>query len=374
MSSELFKKYNSRIAKEGVLKALLCGLSIGFSALILCGGLSWFFGFKEGLWVSLALLVVCTAAATPLFYYFKFRPTAKAIAKRVDELGLEERVLTMSELENDTSYIAMKQREDTVKALGTVNHMLIKIAVSVSLVVAIAVTGFVGFGMMTVDSLHYAGVIPSGMQLLSKEAVLRSYTLSSQVASGCEGYIAYYPEDGRWDSLTMIAAEDTIKVEEGEDAPAVIALAKEGWIFVGWSDGIATPYRHDVSVGSNIKVNAIFEALKDEMPDDDEGELPENGNGGDGSGSDNSPGSSSSQPSGDPSEGETGVGGMRNEGSQQIIDGGTYYGDRFHKAYEDAQDRMGQSNYSDEMKDWINDYYDTIEKNEKKEDSGEGSD
>ena len=121
--NSLFEKYRSRVVREGVLKAVFCGLIIGFAVFIVSAAALWFTGVTWGIWLSLALFLVCTGISVPIFYYAKFKPTAKAIAKRIDKLGLEERILTMMELENDQSFIAMKQREDAVQALKTADHI-----------------------------------------------------------------------------------------------------------------------------------------------------------------------------------------------------------------------------------------------------------
>ena len=132
MAGELFKKYYSRLAKEGFLKALVCGLIIGFSLLLISAAVFWLADI-ERFWLCIVLWAVATATATPIFYFKAFRPTIKAIAKRVDELGLEERILTMTELEKDDSYIAMRQREDAKAALKTIDAKRLKFAISIPL-------------------------------------------------------------------------------------------------------------------------------------------------------------------------------------------------------------------------------------------------
>ena len=167
-NSGLFKKYRSRVVKEGILKAVVCGLIVGFAVLIVTALAFWFAGVPWGLWLSIALFAAATGASVPAFYFLKFKPTAKAIAKRIDQLGLEERIITMMELEKDESFIAMKQREDALAAMKKADHMLIKVVVTTALVVAVSVTGAFGVGAGTVSALYTAGVIPSGMDLLHR--------------------------------------------------------------------------------------------------------------------------------------------------------------------------------------------------------------
>ena len=77
MTGELFKKYYSRLAKEGFLKALVCGLIIGFSLLLISAAVFWLADI-ERFWLCIVLLAVATAVATPIFYYTAFLPLRQA--------------------------------------------------------------------------------------------------------------------------------------------------------------------------------------------------------------------------------------------------------------------------------------------------------
>lgn len=367
MAEHLFEKYYRRVAKEGILKAMLFALLIAFSVLAVTVTVSWFFGFKAGLWIGLALFAVTLGAMWPLFYYLKYRPTTKEIAKRVDALGLEERVLTMTELENDSSYIAMKQREDTIKALGTVNHMLVKIVVSTGLCVAVAVCAVLGLSATTTQSLYVAGVIPSGKSLLEKTLPVETYRLSYAVQSGTTGHIVYWDEE--WDEEVAFE-EDYVTVKEGESGPGLYALCEEGWRFTGWSDGVKTPYRQDVDVHKDVVAIALFEQVKeDEIPDDD-GVRNDSGDPSDNDGDQpGAPGSDSqmnqTEPGGD-DEGGIGSGegaGGNSAPNNQIKDGETYYGDEYDSEYGDAMGRLESDNeLPGDLKGGVSDYYDSIQK------------
>ena len=63
----------------------------------------------------------------------------------------------MAELENDDSFIAMKQREDAMKAMKSVSSEMLKIAVSVPLIAALAISATLGTGMTVA-----AAVAPDG--------------------------------------------------------------------------------------------------------------------------------------------------------------------------------------------------------------------
>lgn len=126
---KLFAKYHTRLMWEGIIKAALCGLAVGallsaIPALILLALTPQ--QAVSPVLVSLIVLAGGTVAAAPLFYFTLFKPTIKAIAHRVDRLGLEERIITMMEFEKDETYIAMAQREDTSNSLAKTSSKKLK--------------------------------------------------------------------------------------------------------------------------------------------------------------------------------------------------------------------------------------------------------
>lgn len=350
MATELFKKYYSRLAREGFFKALVCGLLIGFSLLLLSAFVCWFIGFKH-FWIAIAIWAVATAAATPIFYYKKFRPSTKAIAKRIDELGLEERLLTMVQLENDTSYLAMRQREDAMAALNSVNAGLIKIAVSVPLVVAMSVVAAFGLGMTTASAMCAAEKIPSGIALLEK---------TENGVNGKEFEVVY-----EVNGEGTITGEVKQKVKEGADATAVLAVPQDGWVFLQWSDGSEDAYRQELAVSKDLTLTAIFASIEvdpeEEAAKDTADDLPKDIS--------DDPNSDSNDDSNDipsPPQSDNGEGGGSgaDEKRNQIIDGETYYGgSTFEQAQKDAQNELSENDeIPEKMKDAVEDYFDTIEK------------
>lgn len=359
MKNRLFKKYRARIVHEGILKASLCGSSIGCAMLSVCALVSWLVGFKPGLFIALGLFVVVCAVSIPLFYHFCFRPTDKSIAARMDALGLEERVITMVELEGDDSFIAQKQREDTKHVLGRVNSGLVKMAVSVSMIVLAVIAGTVALSFTAVDSLYYAGIIPGGEELWYGEPSFGEYQVTYSVKTAESGFVVFWTDD--WEKEEKVT--EAITVSEGEDAPAVLAVPEPDYVFVGWSDGVRIPYRQDLEIRSNLEVLAIFEPL-DETLDRDE-TPPEEQRDSDGDGS------SAGQGSGEgPSNGITDTD-LRDASNNQIVDGQTFYGDPFEEAYKNAMDRLtSDENLSSSMKEWITDYLDSIAQDGADEDEG----
>ena len=120
MKDSIFSKYYKKIKAEGLLKSFFLALTIALFVETLILLAFWFVGIKR-YWLSAGISVGVFAALVPSLYFLFFRPDTKAIAKRLDSLGLEERLLTMNELLNDESYIAMRQREDAKQALAKID-------------------------------------------------------------------------------------------------------------------------------------------------------------------------------------------------------------------------------------------------------------
>lgn len=370
---KLLSKYRRRVVKEGFLKSLFLGVIFGTVALDIVALVTWLVGYKPGLFIAIGVFVLVAAAVTPLFYCLRYRPTARQVARRVDALGLEERVITMTELAGEDTFMARAQREDTVKAIKSVDHMLLKLAISMTFVIALICFSVFGMGMTTVSALHYAGVIPSGISTFTGEYLPQEFTVSYAVEEECKGAIIWWKDD--W--TDTVSAEVTRTVKEGEELPPVYAIPADGWYFVSWSDGVMDPYRHDTDIQGDIIVTAIFEEGE---PDPEEGEQNQSQNQQQqdtGEPNESESNSSSSQENNDSPEGEPNddpsAGGMRDTASQQIVDGQTYYGDEFEDAYRQAMERLAQdNNIPEDLKKFITDYFDSIETG-KKPDGSEGS-
>jgi hypothetical protein len=340
MAGELFKKYYSRLAKEGLIKSILCGLIVGFSALFISSAVLWLTEAKL-FWIAIIVFVVATAVAAPIFYYAKFKPTTKEIARRVDELGLEERVLTMTELEGDESFMAMRQREDAVKALSTVNASLLAVIVSVPLIVTTSVCGVFGAGMTTVTALSSAGVIKTGSEIIEEALAEPPVYVDIEYEVDGEGMVVDFKTE---EEIPMQS------VEVGKNAAPVLAVPAENWIFVGWSDEETDPYREDKNVTKKIVLVAMFAEMMDGAPGDGDGDgfpgdlpadIESDGNG-------NKPGKG------------PGAGGEYNP-TNQIIDGQTFYGHEYDAAFEEVLEVISQSaEMPDKLKQLISNYFETI--------------
>lgn len=163
-----------------------------------------------------------------------------------------------------------------------------------------------------------------------------------------------------------IIGEERQVVTAGEKAQPVMAVADSDWVFVGWDDGNGNPLRLDTEINDDMVVYAVFEEMDgvDYINIDDNAEIDGKGNQSGNNGNNNSP-SDMLPPEDEDSNGpgnSDGSGG-RYEGNSQIIDGNQYYGDHYEAALEEAkQDLMSNENISEEDKQIIMDYFETIKK------------
>lgn len=343
------KRFIQRLRKGAVKKSIMASLVVSLFALAVFAGAGWYFGFTA-VWVYAVCFAGVACAAFPLFYFLKYHKSEREAALAIDELGLEERMITMESLKGVDSYMARRQREDTLEALSKVNEKRLSLVLSTALVACLAVALPLGAGFTTVSALAAEGVLPSGREVAANGKLI-NYSLVYTAGEG--GSL-----EGRVNQ----------RVASGKEGSYVIAQADSGYIFIKWSDGLKDSARRDIPTDTDIELEAIFAKLGDYDPD--EGLLgpgDKNGNKGEGeqSNSDAPPSDSSSPneyPSKDPSDGGGAGGGESDAPANQIIDGETFYGDKpYDDAYQDAMDRLnGDSDLSDSDKGLIGSYFDAI--------------
>ena len=327
-----FKSLDAKLRMEAIIRSAVWGMASGALAAFICAFVCWFLAF-HGLVVSIVAFVFGSAVAGVLFYYGRFRPSVQSNARRLDRCGLEERVITMVELEGQDSYIARRQREDAAEKLAAIDPSYIKFRISRSAIVLSVAVTLIFAGMATVESLSGVGVLPTGIQVwyqVFPPEPLPVYNLSYGVNKG--GYLV---------------GQDKQVVTQGDNAEMVLAVADDGFMFYAWSDGVTTPYRTESNVQKHLSVNALFIEVKNlenvggdkDAPDDVPGD--EGGQGGDES-----------------SDGSTG----KYTEVNQVIDGETYYRDVFEEYYNMAMEYINKGEaIPEEIRSIIEAYYNIIQ-------------
>lgn len=309
-SKQLLSQHQKRLEKEGWLKAVFVSLVIGFVAMLVVAAVTWVYEIN-GLWFSLLALIVAAGGLTPLFYFKRFRPNAMQIARRIDELGLEERVITMTEYSSSEDFMAIRQRADAQEKIKETDRKQLSFRISAALIALVCVFGVLGLSLTTVNTLSYYGLLPTIGDIID-----------TTIPDGpiVEFEVSYFVEGGMGG---IIEGEEFQIVAQGESGSLVYAAADDGWAFAGWSDGYADPYRQEQDVQGNLEIFALFEQMGGTGDSGDEPtDLP--------------PDQPGEQQGGEPGDDSNPVqqGGGKYEPSNQIIDGETYYRDVFEQYYD----------------------------------------
>lgn len=372
---QLFKKHYSRLVTEGIIRSVLSGFTIGFAASFVAAFFAWMFDFG-GIWFVIGIGAGVALVSGVLLYFLKFKPNEIEVAGRLDRLGLKERMITMLELKEDDSYIAGLQRVDAKESLDSVSDRKIKFRIPKLTFALLAVAFVLGASMTTVVGLAKEDIIPSGDELIPEDPMATYIP------------VTYLAEEGG-----EIEGETDQLIPPGGSTEAVVAVAEDGWIFIGWDDGNENPERSDENITEERVYMAIFEEIgeggdSDESDESSDGkpgsaegdsadDLPQGGNAnvdsettgdagdkGDGSGasseSDGGQGSTDEEGEGKGDGQGLGAGGKWQD-SNQFLDGKTYYKDHIDMYYQMAQEILAEGgDIPPELREFLETYYGSI--------------
>ena len=320
--------------REAIIRSVLFGIAGGAAVSFALSTLFWFIE-SSGVLVSVIAFLITGAAVGIAAYFLWCKPTVKKNAKRLDRYGLEERCITMLELEGDDSFIATLQRNDAIRSLEQLDEKRIKMSVGGRLILLAAVLGCLFAGMTAVEALSEAELMPDGKELYYSvfppppEAVFK---------------VTY--EAGKGGSISGEAEQDIVI---GGSASEVVAVPDKGYIFIGWSDGGGLPSRKDENIRASVTYVAKF------VYNSDLGEYGKN----DSDKPDDVPGAG--QNTGSKPGNSSGTGGKYIE-TNQVIDGKTYYRDFYDVYYEEAMKLLASGEeLPPEYKEFIELYYGIIE-------------
>lgn len=329
-----FENHGKKLCLEAILRSALCGISVGFAANFIAALLLWLTPVN-GLWICIGVFAVVSIIASFLFYFAKFRPTELSSARRLDGLGLEERLITMVEYKGDSSYIASLQRNDAKSALSRLDAKNLKVIIPRVIVITLVVSVFFGLGMTTVNALSENGVIRGGDDMI--EDVIEDQT--TEYVS-----VSYVIEEGG----TFEGDEEQIIVK-GTDATTVTAVADEGFVFKEWSDGYTYPTRTDKEILEDVTFVAVFVELGEESGGEGDGD----GEGEEGDEPKDAPsepqegeGDGGESGEGDPNSDSSSGGGNISDPLNQIINNAEYYRDVIERLADETGERLENSDGS----------------------------
>lgn len=357
--NELYKEY----LKSIIFKSLVFATLFSCTVLAIMSFAFWYNDVKQ-YWIALIVFAVLELVLFSVMFFI-LRPTEKKFAKKLDSLGLKERVVTMYQYQNDDSLMARIQRGNAVEYINKINKKLVRLATPVFIVVLFAIAIISGATTTTMAALASNDYIPGGPQTFKRLEEVFGDKVEYEVTFDVIG-------DGFIDG-------DIIQiVYEGEDCTAVVAIPEDGWMFAGWhytndkmilqsqklfgwGDDDTDAYHVETKVTKNLTVYAEFVEIPDYNGDD------QNGNNKPGKPGESplpqKPGEEKPKPSQQPGDGD-GASAGRDEANNQVFDGNTFYGGSvYENAYNDAMNSMQQNGeMSDGQKDAVSDYFTTIEK------------
>ena len=336
-----FSRFSRKLTVEGLLKALLIALTVGFGAVFVIAMVTWFMG-KNSLVLCAGIVAGALVIGIPLTYAIFFRPTIKSNARRIDRLGLEERMITMVELEGDDSILSRLQREDAQRHLAEADEKKMKILIPKKMVISVSVAVFLGCLMTTLSTLAAFGYIMSGAELL--DPLIPDPPVEYV-------YIEYIVEEGGY-----IEGEEFQEIILGQDGTEVMAVAEDGWVFAGWEDGTAYPNRSESKVTQDRVMIAIFEPAEGDGEGDGDGQPGEDGQPGD------QPGEGEGQGEGDkPSDQQSTQAGGKYEPHNQVLNGETYYRDVYGQYADEMHEEMSEGDdVPEDVQDIVETYFEII--------------
>jgi len=395
-------KFKEKAKKQNIIKAGLCSVAISllFNAPFLIA--FWILNYKYKFLICLGIFIITFSILFPILYFKKFKYSETALARKIDELGLEERVLTMIELKDDDSFIAKKQKEDTEKSLKEININNFRCGFKKQSVFSIFATAFVS--LIISLSLMFPNI---------KETIIahgeQKYTIKVSVEG--HGFVIDYSkyenqslinaidEKQKNDDIEKINGREAEELKQlpisfssrvsvdykyleeydatmvldganfdnifyeirSDESHILMALPYKGYVFVGWSDGYVSPFREiDDYSKSLVALFDEVDSLDDEDKDSTEGD--EAGDSDSGSGNSNSGNNNGGGSDSDIIDGNTN--GAKESKANQVINGETYYGDIFNQSYQEALERLkNDSSLTEEQKKAISDYFESIRKN-----------
>lgn len=396
----ILNNFKKKLKKENIIKSLLCSLLVSALIFIFFQLFVWFFHLN--ILISIIPPIISFGISFPLFYYKKFKYSEIQLAKRIDDLGLEERVITMTELEGNDSFIAKKQREDTIKALKEVNPDNFKIkykkpSIFSGLLTALAVLILsMSFAFPNIRETIIAHGEPKYTIEVSAEGLGFVIDYSKYENQSLINAVSKKQEQDQIDKInnkeivelkqfptafsnrisvnyrcfedidaTMVLDganfEDISYRIKSDETHILMALPYKGYVFIGWSDGFVSPFREIDNYSTDLialfdEVSSVGEDLPDKQkePGDKDGsaDSESDGSGEEGNGI------------GNPNNGTGDGDGAKGSQANQVINGETYYGDIFNQSYQEAVERIKNNpNLTDTQKKAITDYFESIRKN-----------
>ena len=241
---DILKKYQTRVFKESVIKSLIYGLIFGLAVMAIVSLIFFIIGTKQ-LLVAILFGLVAVIGGEIYVYRTKFQTTVNAVAKRIDELGLHERVITMIDYAENDSLICEKQREDTKEKLEKVESSQIKFRIPK---VSIALLGVIA--ILAGSSLFLPNRTNSAMANSSSSS---STSSSSPIVNSSSSSINI---DNQIDEIIQKLIEEIRRIIDNADISDDAKMRLHGVVDVTVArlDDAKTPYEK-IEILNNLKAD-----------------------------------------------------------------------------------------------------------------------
>ena len=137
--NEAMKPYKVKLVLEALLKAVMTGLFFGL-ALSLVSALVCRFILLDvsqiPTLITFGIGIVAAITIGIITYVKRFKSGIDKLARRIDALGLDERVTTMVEFKKDRSFVAKVQREDTMDRLSKLNIKQLRLRIPTARIIS----------------------------------------------------------------------------------------------------------------------------------------------------------------------------------------------------------------------------------------------
>ncbi len=362
---KILNKYKKRLIILGLFKAFLIALIPSFISMGVISLISYFcnaslsFIIILTLSIGLSLLLILTIA---IFFKF-FYPNNKKLYSQLDKMGLEERLITLKEIENDNSLFADLLKKDVDEKLKNLPVKSIRFVFPIQVIIMIIFSFIFASSFMTYSVIASTSIDPIQNQEEKEENETEYFIVNYGVLDEKQG------------TIEGLASQ---KVKKGGYTKQVKAVPFEGYVFYAWTNldlipiGNQEATRMDLNIQDNMDIVAIFQKKEDdendqnmdspsENPDDKEGNEDTSKN--DKEDTDNKDEEDDSNKKPDSSGGKVDgndqddVGEGRDDNS--VIDGTKDYQDDFDREKAD-QDLSDDLSIPDDLKDLLGDYYDIL--------------
>jgi hypothetical protein len=199
------QKFHNKMVKEAIIKSSLLGFTTGFSLTLILTTIFYFIRF-DGILLGAIIGIIIGIIASLLYYFYLFFPTIKKTATRLDQMGLDERMITMLEFENEETFIAQKQREDTTLKVSKITPKSFKFISFVKYIVVLTLTIVLSVSMSVVLAFEvspkYYTIHWKVDQEITETSVLEN-TIPTRDAPTKDGYVF-----SRWEPTVVVVTKD----------------------------------------------------------------------------------------------------------------------------------------------------------------------